>query len=173
MPPQTWQISSGGCWSAPHDVQRCTTSAPDVNQASLNGVRAGRAQSGGSTLIDAPSDLPEQQRTARCVVRTRDRQAQLGPLDLARRLAADLADGLDDVAETVDVRLTQVAAGGVDRQPTVRPLDVAVGHEGVELLRRAETHLGDRHERRPGEVLVELGDRNIGRGDPAALPDPL
>ncbi len=56
-------------------------------------------------------------------------------------------------------------------QPAVGPLQVAVGDEVVELAWLAEPHLGERHEHRPGEVLVELGDRDVGRLHPGSLPE--
>ena len=58
-------------------------------------------------------------------------------------------------------------------RPAVRPLDVAVGDEGVELLRGAEAHLGDGHQHRAGEVLVELGDGDVGRRHAGPLPQLL
>ena len=47
--------------------------------------------------------------------------------------------GFDDVAEAVDVRLTEVAAARVDRQPPVGPLQVAVRDEVVDLARSRST----------------------------------
>ena len=139
-----------------------------MNQSRFVSVSSGRAQSVGSARHVRPH--PEQHGAARRVAGARHGQAQLDARHLAGRLAADLAHRLDDVAEAVDVGLAEVAAAGVDRQPAVGPLEVAVGDEVVELLRLAEAHLGDGHQHRAGEVLVELGDVDVGGLHAGPLP---
>src|SRR6185369_11131910 len=143
MAPHAWHTSSGGWMSVEHDAHSCTASAPDVNQGRFASVSSGTPQLAGSAPT---SDLPEEHGTARRVAGPRHRHAQLDSRDLARRLASHLAHGLDDVAEAVDVRLAEVPAARVDRQAAVGPLEIAVGHEVVELARLAEPHLAERHE---------------------------
>src|SRR4051812_18463175 len=119
------------------------------------------------------SHLPEEDGASRCVAGSGYREAQVDAsavTDLTCRFAADLPNRFDDVPEAMDVRLAQVSAAGVDRQPAVGPLDVAIGHEVIELTRFAEAHLGDRHQHRPGEVLVELGNGDVVRTDAGARP---
>src|SRR5437763_40121 len=97
----------------------------------------GNAQSSGSSPI---SDASEEHGAARRIAGTRHRKAQVGILDLAGRFASDLSDGLDDIAEPVDVALAQVATARIDREATVWPLEVAIGDEVVELTWLAEAH---------------------------------
>src|SRR5437588_250047 len=60
--------------------------------------------------------------------------------DLVDRSAADLAHGLGDAVHAVDVRLAELSAVRVERQPAVQ-LDRAVGDEVPGLAARAEAQL--------------------------------
>ena len=107
--PQAWQISSGGCCSVAHDV-----AALDRQRARREPRLVERRDLRQRPVVAAARprhSLPEQHGAARREAGTGHRQAQLDVVDLARRLAADLAHRLDDVAEAVDVRLAEVAAG--------------------------------------------------------------
>ena len=114
-------------------------------------------------------DLAEQDGAAGGVTRARHRQAQFDVGHLAGRFTPNLADCLNNVAKSMNVRLAQIAAAGVDRKAAVGPLDVAVGYELVDFFRTAESHFGNGDQDRTGEVFVELSDLDVFGADPSLL----
>src|SRR6185437_6198738 len=90
--------------------------------------------------------------------------------DLVDRGAADLADGFGDAIHAVDVSLAELAAVRVDREAAV-DLDRAVGDEVPGLAPAAETEFLQLDEDVRGEVVVEDGGPDVGRGDPGLAPE--
>src|SRR5207247_11060343 len=70
-----------------------------------------------------------------------------------------------------DRGLDQIPATRVEWQAAVRPLQVAVADEGLDVARLAEPDVGDRHQRRAGEVLVELRDVDFVRPHAGGVPE--
>ncbi len=91
----------------------------------------------------------------------RRHEAHLGARNLRRRVAADLADPLDDVVHAVDVALGEVPAAGVDRHAAGRARSPA-GGEGAALALGAEAVVLELQEHGDREAVVELGDVDVG-----------
>src|SRR5579863_2330559 len=101
-----------------------------------------------------------QEQGARGDALTRGHEAGLGPVDLGRRGAAHLTDPFVDEVEAVHVRLGEPAPGGVHRQRSLLPLEVAVLGHGTGLAALAESVALERQqdERREGVVDLRYGD---------------
>ena len=82
--------------------------------------------------------------------------------NLVDRCAAQLAHPFGDAVHAVDVRLAQLAAVGVDRQPAA-DLDRAVGDVVLRLTLAAEPQLLQLDQRERGEVVVEDRGLDVGR----------
>jgi hypothetical protein len=77
-------------------------------------------------------------------------------------VARKLTDAFGDAVHAVDVRLAQLAAVGVDRQPAT-DLDRTVGDEVFRLTLVAEPQLLQLHQRARSEVVIQDRGLNIGR----------
>ncbi len=154
-----------------HRWHCCSVSTPAVKKSRVWASRVGKAQRSPRTrLMPAPrtsTALPGQ------YPGPGDDQRSLDVLHLAGRIAANLAHRFVDHLEPMDVRLAEVAAARVERERGVRTDEPAARDEFLDAIGLREPHLAERHQDRPGEVLVELDDLDVLRPASSVLPQVL
>ena len=90
-------------------------------------------------------------------------------LHLVDRRTPQLTHTFGDAVHPVDVRLAELAAVRVDRQPAA-DLDGTAGDEVLGVALAAETEFLELDQRERREVVVEDGRLDVGRSQPGLWP---